>query len=487
MLASILLPSAPALAEKPGLITVTDTTGEVDPEILEGRLTDVDFRREVDLVVLVLDVTDYGYTSDQDAALNDAVLDHARDSAPELLSENGQKWADGTVILALDPGNRYVGTYAGEDVKLDEGGFEAVQEAMREEAADGDWEEAMVSGSEKYAGLLDRPWWRSPAAIGGALVAVGAAVIWLLSLAALRRAARRRVDESLPRYEDVLATRRLTEAAARTLPEYSPYARAATQDHEKYLEELQEADALQSRLPVPSERGWGWGLKGSERTLSRDFQRTVRSLDDTDDSIIATNDLLNRIGDWRAAWDQELEPLRDSIDALGDELFAGEDMSPEEADAAADVRDLGGTIALELDTLTQDLEADRIDPDSALEQLDTLTRELSAAVARLQGDHISHLATDDDEREVLQDASVVDEDENEYRSVRGRRHQIEHPDGGSPGLFWHLSPVLWYSSWHHESGDALESYRNPSSSSGGGSTTGYSAGGFSGAGSSGRF
>lgn len=491
----VLLP-APALAEAPRSVSVTDTdtTGHVDPEILEGRLAEVDFRREVDLAVLVLDVTDYGFEESQDTALNDAVLAHARDAAPELLEPDGDHWADGTVIIALDPENRFVGTYAGEDVKLDDDGFEAVQDAMRDDAADGDFEGSLQAGADKYADLLDRPWWQHPATLVAGLVALGGAALTALSFVGLRRAARRRVDESLPRLEDVLATRRLTDAAARTLPADSVYAQAALADHETYREKIDEATQLRTRLPTSQERSWAWGLKGPERMLARDFEKVVIYLDDIDDDIIGTNDLLHRLGDWRGAWERELAPLQDSIDSIDSALEDGEDVSPEEAAAAADLREMGGDVAQEMQTLTTQLEADQIDPDSALRRLDTLTTELSAGVATLQRLRISHLAADDDEAEVMRDASWdadLEHEDQGYRSVRGRRHALVAAAASdisrSSDTFWHLSPLLWYSTWHKEADSDLEAHRNPSSS--GGSTSGYSAssGGFSGAGSSSRF
>lgn len=490
----VMLP-APALAETPRSVSVTDTdtTGHVDPEILESRLADVDFRRQVDLAVLVLDITDYGLEESQDTALNDAVLAHAKDAAPELLAPDGDHWADDTVIIALDPENRFVGTYAGEDVKLDEDGFEAVQEAMRDDAADGDWEGSLQAGVEEYADLLDRPWWQHPATLVVGLVALGGAAVTALSLVGLRRAARRRVDESLPRLDDVLSKRRLTDAAARTLPTESVYAQAALADHETYREKIEEATQLCTQLPTPQERRWAWGLKGPERTLARDFEQVVTYLDDIDDDIIGTNDLLHRLGDWHAAWERELAPLQDSIDSIDSALEDGEDVSPEEAAAAADLREMGGDVAQEMQTLTTQLEADQIAPDSALQRLDTLTTELSAAVAALQRLRISHLAADDDEAEVMRDASWdadLEHEDQGYRSVRGRRHALDAAASGSPdgpGTFWHLSPLLWYRTWHDEADTDLEAHRNPSSSSG--STSGYSAssGGFSGAGSSSRF
>ena len=92
-LLAVLLPAAlapaPARAEPPASVEVTDTTRSVDPEILEHRLAEIDFRTEVRLVVLVLDVTEHDLDPEDDRALNDAVLDHARSSDPSLLSADG--------------------------------------------------------------------------------------------------------------------------------------------------------------------------------------------------------------------------------------------------------------------------------------------------------------------------------------------------------------------------------------------------------------
>jgi len=475
---------ATARAVPPGAVSIHDATGTVDQDLLAEELTRVDFRTEVDLAVLVLDVTDHGYSASQDTALNDSVLDHARTSEPSLLSADGQHFAEGTVILALDPDHRFLGTYAGEDVKLDDGGFTAVQDAMREDAQDAQWEDAVVAGAEKYAGLLDRPWWQHPATI--AVVAVGAvgAGSTVLVLLSRRAAARREMDEYLPAYRDVLAQRALTDASARTLPESSLYARAAAQDYAEYGAEIAEAERLHERLPDPAQRSWGWGLRRGQRELAADFSRVVRSLDDTDDALIAAADLLHRIGGWREAWERELAPLRDSLARMDEVLADDEQQTTSEQQAASELADLGRDIDTEMAELTVRLEEDRITPDSALERLDTLTRELSAAVTRLQEARIARLAEDESEAEVLREVSHGPVD-GTYRSLRARRHRWDSA-ARPEDAFWSLSPVLWYSGWQHTSASALEEHRNPPAASGG-STSGFSAGGFSGAGSSSRF
>src|SRR5699024_4655916 len=129
-------------------------------------------------------------------------------------------------------------TYAGEDVKLGDGGFTDAQEAMTEDAQDGDWHAALRAGAEEYADLLLRPWWQQPGVLIGSVLAGVSSLVAALSLLVMRTAARRRVDRALPRLEDVHAQRALTDAAARGLPTDSPYAQAVLRDHEAYAAEL---------------------------------------------------------------------------------------------------------------------------------------------------------------------------------------------------------------------------------------------------------
>ena len=125
--------------------------------------------------------------------------------------------------------------------------------------------------------------------------------------------------------------------------------------------------------------------------------------------------------------------------------------------------DLGEHTEQEMTALTARLQADEIDPDSALEELDTLTRELSAAVAALTRARIDAQAEDDEERALLQEEA--EGRGRRYRSLRALRAELEGRDGRSPVAgegsedFWRLSPVAWYSSWHDSSGQALSEHR----------------------------
>ena len=484
LLAVALLAPSAAHAEAPRSVTVRDTTASVDRAALEAELSGVDFRTPVDLVVLVLDVTDHGASPSDDLALNDAVLDHARTTDPSMLSPDGVFFADGTVIIALDPDNRFVGTYAGEDVKLDDGEFTAVQDAMKDDARDRDWEAALLAGAEKYADLLLRPWWQKPAALVTAAVGIAAALGAALTMLGLRDVARRRVDDALPRLQGVLASRELTDTAASTLPEASPYAQAVLRDHLEYRAKVAEATRLSEELPAPEDRPWSWGFTSWQRQQARELESTVSFLDDTDDDIVSAADLLHRIGDWRTGWERELTPLRDSVATVDEVLEELSEMSTPERAAAKELEAVSCAASEEMDTLTAQLEEDRITPEAALARLDALTEELSAAATLLQRHRIERLAEDETEQMLLREVEV--EDSTVYRSVRASRLRWDRRSGTSDA-FRAMSPVLWLNTWQHSAGSALETHRAPSSS-GGGSFSGYSGGGgFSGAGSSSRF
>lgn len=422
----------PAQAMPPRSVEVIDTLDAVDAPALTEELDEVGFRSEVDLRVLVLDVTAQGRSASDDRALNDAVLLYARDSRPDLLSEDGDHWADGTVILALDPGNRFLGTYAGEDVKLTDGGFEAVQEDMRDEAQDGGWEATILAGAEEYADRLDRPAWQHPLALLVIIAVPAALIIVLVSLLVARGQARALVDRARETVTAVRGARAVTDRAAR---------------------ELEEA---------------------------------ARRLDELDDVVVETRDLLQR-GDWRALWERELAPFRAGFEALPDALELDAEATDGEREAAEELRRVAGEVEDELPGLTADLKARRITPQEALDRLDALTERLSTEVRLCRDLGVARLADDEEETELLRgDADFTEA--REYGTLREVRRRRRASDSATSNDVWPISPVLWLSDWRTSAPDELAEHRDPGSVSG--STGGYSpgvAGGFSGAGSSGRF
>jgi hypothetical protein len=497
VLLAVLAPlSAPsAHAAPPATVGIDDEQGVIDdPDALEERLRAIDLHdgaAPVDLEVVTLDISAQDADPDSDTGLNDAVLEYARAEHPDWI--DGKTWADGVVILAIDPEHRKLGTYAGEDVKLSDGGFEDVQDAMRDDAADGAWADAFDQGAQKYADLLGRPWWRSPGAIIGAflaLIALGAGAV-----AALARGAgnRRRVRSARERFDDVRAKRQETDQAASRIPRDSSYGATILADVEDYRRAVDDAEGTASELPAPPGPLWGIGPASARR--ARTFETSVEAADRADDTIIGAARLLGRTGDFRSAWDEERRPLDESLAAVeqtitevldsadADDAAAHQQQGTDAgSDAAAGLRSTAQQVSSDLEEVSTAYLDGTISPDDALERLDELTEQLSVASERLRDEAIGARTEDDEEAEVMRDAEPEGFTSDFPTSVRGRRF-ARHPQDYVGG--YSLSPVLWTGAWYGGASSALDTHRNPPASSG--STSGYSGGGFSGAGSSSSF
>lgn len=475
------LAAVPAAHATPPAVEVLDEAGVLDdPQALEDRISGVSFREEVQLEVLTLDSATQDVDTSDERVLNDAVLAYARAEHPEWI--DGDTWADGVVIVALDPVQRKLGTYAGDDVKLSDGGFEDVQDAMRDDAADSAWEDALEAGAQEYADLLGRPWWQSPGAI---LVAVVAFVIVAIgAITALWRGAgvRHRVAEARARHEDVRARRRETEDAATRIPRDSAYGAAVLADVEDHRRSADEAERLVQQLP--ERPGPLWGISPTTSRLGKEYEEAVGTADDADDTIINAAHLLGRSGDHRAAWQEERRPLDESLAAV-EETIRDSEVEEKGPSAAADaLRATAREVAPELEQVSRDyLEGSR-SPDECLERLDELTGRLATASSRLREEVIGARAEDRDEIELMRQAEPEKGFVSEFpSSVRGRR-QARHP--GAYATDYSLSPVLWTGAWYGGATSALDTHRHPPASTSG-STSGYSGGGFSGAGSSSSF
>lgn len=486
-LLTVLAGAPAALAESPRSITVEDTTGDLNADPLTERLRGVDFREPVDVVALTLDVREQGQDPQSDLALNDAVLAYARAEHPDWITDGGAYWRDGLVIIAIDPDNRFMGTYAGEDVKLSDSQFESIQEEMRPVAREGDWNGAIVAGAERYAALLGRPFYLDPAAILAALAAVGAAVV--AAIAALWRGAhvRSTVRGILPRYDDVMLSYTETELAARTIPRESTYGEPVLRDYADFQRRASEATAL--REQIPSRIGILWGLSPAHADLARRFRSATEQIDAMDDQIVATNDLLSRSNRWRDAWEREIEPIRESLRSVDSAIS----QAPRLADSrtARDLREVAAKVQDGLARTTERLEQGSISPDDALGELDLMTSALGRAATGHRDAVIASTARDEEEARIMRgadDGYAGGYGSRGYGTIRGRRH---HYYPSAYDMAWSLSPILWLSTWQHTADTQLDAHRNPpqASSSSSGGFSGYSGGGggFSGAGSSGRF
>ncbi len=114
----------PAVAAIPAGVVIEDRAGVLDRNTLVPALSAVEFHEPTSVAV-------YTYNGSASDNLNEEVLRFARAEHPEWISPDGQKWADGLFIFALDPVGRHVGTYMGEDRKVSLQQREDIQRAGR--------------------------------------------------------------------------------------------------------------------------------------------------------------------------------------------------------------------------------------------------------------------------------------------------------------------------------------------------------------------
>jgi uncharacterized membrane protein YgcG len=463
-------------------VTIQDTTGDLDEASLLPRLEAVEFREPVKLTVLTVDVTAYGHESYDDLALNDTVYDFASSRAPELIE--GDTFADGVVIIAIDPENRFVGTYAGEDVKLTDSEYEKVQEAMKDPARARDWDEAMLSGTQSYAEILGRPFLLSPGGI--VLELVTGTILLIFGGWQVHRTGKARSDltEGRASFEDVLAKRATLEKATAAIEhEPSSYAQTVRNDAEAYHRALERAQELAATFPVDPPRSWAW--KHKNRTDAATFRKEVAAADDADDGIIDAALLLQRQGDWERTWKHECAPLEKSLDSVEQLSRTAKDLNPTDLEH---LRTVAAGCWERLARVDADLRAGTIEPIPALEEVDAITGDLREAADGIRTGLIKGATRNDTEEEVMRNTSVTGGFGRDFESSLRYRHASRYAnDQGRPEFV--LNPVLYTIRWSTAADNALHVHRNPPSTSSTGSSSGFSSssGGFSGSGSSSRF
>jgi hypothetical protein len=143
--------SAAALAVTPTGLVVEDRAGVLDRNTLVPAITAIEFHEPTKVAV-------YTYNGSSGDNLNEEVPRFARAEHPDWISPDGQKWADGLFIFALDPVGRHVGTYMGEDRKVSLGQRDDIQEASKDLLRDAQWTEGTIAGVRRGAELINQPW-----------------------------------------------------------------------------------------------------------------------------------------------------------------------------------------------------------------------------------------------------------------------------------------------------------------------------------------
>ena len=463
-----------AMAVAPADIVVEDRAGVLDQSTLRPALESIEFYQPTKVAV-------YTYNGSASANLNEEVLRFARAEHPEWISGDGQKWADGLFIFALDPAGRQVGTYMGEDRKVSLEQREDIQNAAKELLRDAQWTDGTVAGIRRGAELISQPWYRSAGFLVPAFstvgIAGGGAASWLIVRWRTRVSSRKELARGDASYSNVSIDLEVTELNASTIPEASRYGSTVLEKHRTFLAKYNKASDLANRVHALSPKELS---KRANLRLIRSYAEAATELDALDDVIADTNALLNRGSAWAPAWDRQLAPFRADLAAI-EQMLSKRNAQGESATAAA-LRSFRDQSHRDIERWTAELSDGSITPETALDRLRDARTQLSELLKNHADTVIEAFAKDEKEAILM-------------------RHEMEGAQAGSeakygrtyePSILGTVYPAYYFFSvptFNSGLNSSISSVSSARGGSSGGSTTGYgsSGGSFSGSGSSSSF
>ncbi|MEH0111112.1 DUF5129 domain-containing protein [Tersicoccus sp. MR15.9] len=460
-----------ALALDSGSVVVEDTAGILYRPQLEQNLRSIDFYQPTRVAIYTV----RGRASDN---INEQVLAFARQKHPEWISADGQKWADGLFLLAVDPQGRHVGTYSGEDRKLSLDQYGEVQKATKDAFREARWTDGTVDGVKEAAALIARPWYRHPAVFVfgafGVIVVLGALAFGALARAVGRRRFAQAFAAGDASYASVTRDIEVTELNANTIPSSSSHGARILQRWSAFLTDYHDLTTVRARLDDLSRRA---RAKKDAITDAQDFERRAVRLDGLDDASADANALLNHDSGWEEAWRRQSGDLLEQLDEAEAMIEAPETAGSEESRGA--IRALSRWVRSDVETWGEGLRDGSLTGDAALDRIADAQRELGTRM------------------DVHADAVIADRTKNE-KEADLMRTALENSRRGGGGRQRRTSSIVRYSRpdlnvfpvWTYMAGfSSGQNSVDHSRSSSGSGTTGYgsSGGSFSGSGSSSSF
>lgn len=469
--AALLAGGPAAFAITPTVVVVEDRAGVLDRNTLVPAINAIDFHSPTKVAV-------YTYNGSAADNLNEEVLRFARAEHPEWISPDGQKWADGLFIFALDPVGRHVGTYMGEDRKVSLDQRDDIQNAAKDLLRDAQWTDGTIAGVRRGAELINQPWYQSAAFVvtgwvTGAAAALGAGA-WLTVRAVTRTSSRKELERADRNYASVSTDLDVTELNARTIPESSRYGSGVLEKHRTFLNRYNAATGLSNRVHALTPKALG---RRSSLKLVRDFADAAAELDALDDVIADSNALLNKASTWPTAWDRQLAPFRSDLAGL-EQLLSKRHGQGDSATAAA-LRSFRDQSLQEIEQWTAQLADGTITPETALDLLRDARTGLSTLLKNHAETVIEGFAKTDRE------ATLMRREMENAQEGTDHRHRPTY----EPSILGTVYPSYYFFSVPVFNSGFSTGVGSVSSARGGGGTTGYgmSGGSFSGSGSSSGF
>ena len=468
---AMLLGGAAAFAVTPSDVVVEDRAGVLDRHTLVPAIDAIEFHTPTKVAV-------YTYNGSAADNLNEEVLRFARAEHPDWISPDGQKWADGLFIFALDPVGRHVGTYMGEDRKVSLEQRDDIQNAAKDLLRDAQWTDGTIAGIRRGAELINQPWYQSAAFmvtawVAGAAVALGAGA-WLTVRAVTRAGSRRELARGDRSYAHVSADLDVTELNASTVPESSRYGSSVLEKHRTFLNRYNAATGLSNRVHAFTPKALS---RRANLRLVREYADAAAELDALDDVIADSNALLNKAGTWPTAWDRQLAPFRSDLAGI-EQLLSKRNGQGDSATAAA-LRSFRDQSLQEIEQWTARLADGTLSPESALDLLRDARTRLSELLKGHAETVIEGFAKTEHEAKLMR------------REMENAQDGLGHHQRQSyePSILGTVYPSYYFFSVPAFNSGLNTGVSSVSSARGGGGTTGYgiSGGSFSGSGSSSSF
>jgi uncharacterized membrane protein YgcG len=460
-----------ALAVAPVDVVVEDRAGILDRNTLDPAISAIEFHEPTKLAV-------YTYNGSAADNLNEEVLRFARAQHPEWISRDGQKWADGLFIFALDPVGRHVGTYMGEDRKVSLEQRNDIQDAAKNLLRDAQWTDGTLAGVQRGAELINQPWYQAAAFvitawIAGSLAALAVAA-WLIVRVMTRAGSRKELERGDRSYVSVSTDLDVTELNAGTIPESSRYGSDVLEKHRTFLNRYNVTTGLANRVHALTPKALA---RRSSLKLIQEYANAAAELDALDDVIADSNALLNLASTWPMAWDRQLAPFRADLAGL-EQLLTKRHGQGRSATAAA-LRSFRDESLHNIERWTAELSDGSITPEVALDRLRDARTQLSELLKSHAETVIEGFAKTEKEAKLMRREMENAEDGLDRR----RRSQYE------PSILGTVYPSYYFFSVPAFNSGLNTGVGSVSTARGGGGTTGYgsSGGSFSGSGSSSGF
>ena len=436
--------AAPVATAPVEVIDIADELSPADEQLLIDRTPGIDLPDEVTTVTYLL-------FPDNDDNLNDTVRTFGEEERRDLISEEADKWAPGSLIVAVGLDPRRMGVYCGDDVCdaagiYADGRLDGILDRMRPPLQNENWAAGLLEGTKAVADPTavressDLPGW----AIGlivGVPTAIGLGIAGFVAASSRRKATARAREQ----FDEV------------------------QRDYGRVARELQAIDVRAHSLTSPLaddalRRQWEevkTGFLGLDTTFDRLDGLTADSSDKefrTRRTTIAT------------AHEQvvRLRTAEDNIEQLA---------RMEHGDADVRRRELTD---LHQDVLQAITDIDDVDLKNRLQLLDDRVLALRSDLAAPGFmDTFADLVTDHRVLVTAAQDRLYGESGTKQREQEERRAPALWEDTWRPGYgYGNYVPYAMVASWHSADVSAA------SSSS---ATTGYSSGGFSGGGGSSSF